>query len=44
MLLKKLDHATGVDISDLAAEKDFTALKAELEKLDINKFANAPFN
>ena len=34
---KELDHATGVDISDLAAKKIFIALKAEVEKLDINK-------
>ena len=34
---KKLDHATGVDRSDLAAKKDFIALKAEADKIDINK-------
>ena len=34
---KELGHATGVDISDLAVKKDFTALKAEVHKLDINK-------
>ena len=39
---KELDHATGVDTSDLAAEKDFTALKAEVDKLDTNKLVNAP--
>ena len=33
---KELDHATRVDISDLAAKKNFIALKAEVEKLDIN--------
>ena len=37
---EKLDHATGVDTSDLAAKKDFIALKAELDKLDINKLVN----
>ena len=37
---KELDHAAGVDTSDLAAKKDFIALKAELDKLDINKLAN----
>ena len=42
MLLKKLDHATGVETSDLAAENDFVALKAEVEKLDINKLTNVP--
>ena len=41
MLLKKeLDHASGVDTSDLAAKKDFIALKAEVDKLDINKHVN----
>ena len=34
---KELDHATGVDIFDLTAEKDFIALKTEVDKLDINK-------
>ena len=42
MLLKKLDHATGVETSDLAAENDFVALKAEVDKLDINKLTNVP--
>ena len=28
--------------SDLAAKKDFIALKAEVEKLDINKLTNVP--
>ena len=42
MLLKKeLGYATGVDTSDLAAEKDFIALKAEVDKLDMNKLTNA---
>ena len=39
---KELDQATGVDTSDLAARKDFIALKAEVDKLDINKFVNVP--
>ena len=39
---KELDHATGVDTSDLAAKKDFIALKVEVDKLDINKLTNAP--
>ena len=40
---KKLEHATyTVDTSDLAATKDFNALKAEVDKLDINNFANVP--
>ena len=42
MQLKKLDHATEVDTSDLAAKKDFIALKAEVDKLDINKLVNDP--
>ena len=39
---KELDHTTGVDTSDLAAKKDFIALKDEVEKLDINKLVNVP--
>ena len=43
MLLKKeLEHATGIYTSDLAAKKDFMALKAEVDKLDINKPTNVP--
>ena len=38
----KKKHATGIDTSDLAAEKDFIALKAEVDKLDINKVINVP--
>ena len=37
MLLKKLDHATGVETFDLAATKDFIGLKAEVDKRYINK-------
>ena len=37
---KESDHATGVDTSDLAATKDFIALKAEVDKLVINKLVN----
>ena len=40
----KLDHATGVDASDLAAKKDFIALKAEVDKLNINKLDNVPIS
>ena len=36
------NHATGVDASDLAAKKDLIALKAEVNKLDINKLTNVP--
>ena len=39
---KKLEYATGIDTSDLAAKKDFIALKAEVGKLDINKLTNVP--
>ena len=39
---KELDHDTGVDISDLAAKKDFTALKTEVAKLNINILVNVP--
>ena len=39
---KKVQHATGVDISDLATKKDFIAQKAEVEKLDIAKLVNDP--
>ena len=39
---KELDHATGVDTSDLAPKKYFIVLKAEVEKLDIKKLVNVP--
>ena len=39
---KELDHATGVDTSDLAAKNYFIALKAKVDKLDINKPVNVP--
>ena len=39
---KELDHATGVGASDLATKKHYTALKAEVEKLDINTLVNVP--
>ena len=42
MLLKKLDHATCLDTSNLAAREDFIALKAKVDKLDINKLVNVP--
>ena len=38
---KELKHATGVETFDLAV-KDFVALKAEVDKLDINKLVNVP--
>ena len=37
---KKLEEDTGVDTFDLAAKKDFTALKAEADKLNINRLVN----
>ena len=39
---KELNDATGVETSDLAAKKDFIVLKAEIDKLGINKFVNVP--
>ena len=39
---KELDHATGVDTSELAVKQYFIALKAEVEKLGIKKLINAP--
>ena len=42
MQLKKIEHATGIDTSYLAAKKDFIALKAMVGKLDINKLTNVP--
>ena len=39
---KELYDATGADRSDLTAENDFIALKAEVDKLDINKLVNLP--
>ena len=33
---KELDHSTGVDTSDLTAKKHFIALKAEVNKQDID--------
>ena len=38
---KGLKHATGVDTSSWAGKSDCIALKAEVDKLDINKFVNA---
>ena len=43
MLIKKLDHATGVNIYDLAAKKDFIDLKTyEVVKLGVNELVNVP--
>ena len=37
---KKLNNATGVDTPDLTDKNDFIALKAEINKLDINKLTH----
>ena len=37
---KELDHATGVNKSDLAAAQDLIDLKAEVEKIDINELVS----
>ena len=41
---KELEHAPGIDASDLAAKKDFIALKAEVDKRDINKLNKVQTN
>ena len=41
---KELEDAIGIDISNLPAKRDFIALKAELDKLDINKLVSVPNN
>ena len=38
----ELEHAIGVDTSDLAAKKDFIALKADVDKVDINELVKVP--
>ena len=42
MLLKRIRSCYNVDTPDLAAKKDFIALKVEVGKLDINKSVNFP--
>ena len=39
---EKLDYATGVGTSDVTGEGDFIPVKAEVDKLDINKLNNVP--
>ena len=39
---KELNNATGADTFNVAAKRDFTALKAEVDTLDINKLDNVP--
>ena len=40
MLLKKIEHAAGIETPDLASKKDFIDLKAEIDKVDVNKLTN----
>ena len=37
----ELEHATGVDTSNIDAKSDFIVLKVEINKLDTNKLINA---
>ena len=37
---KEIQHATGVDIPNLAAKKGFVSSKTKLDKEDINKLVN----
>ena len=37
---KQLKHDTGVDISNLAAEKDFIASKVEVDQLEFSRAIN----
>ena len=39
---KELEYATGIDASNLVVKKDFIALKAKVDKLDINELAKVP--
>ena len=39
---KELEHVTGIDKSNVAANKYFIELKAEVDKLEINKLTNVP--
>ena len=39
-----LKNATGTDTSKLAAKSDLVSLKAEVDKLDIDKLKNVPTN
>ena len=39
-----LKNATGTDISKLAAKSDLASLKAEIDKLDVDKLQNIPTN
>ena len=37
---KEFEHSIGIETSDSADKKDFISLKAEVDKLDINKLVN----
>ena len=39
---KELEHATGIDTSDLTTKKYFIVLKAEVDKLDIDNLTTVP--
>ena len=39
---KELNDAISVDATNLDAKRDFVTLKAEVDKLDINKLVNVP--
>ena len=39
---KELKDATGFHTCNVAAKRDFIALKADVDKLNINKLVNAP--
>ena len=39
---KKLEHTAGADAPNLTAKKDFVTLKAQVEKLGINKLLIVP--
>ena len=39
---KDLDHAAGLDTSDLEAKNNLIALKTKVEKLDIKKLVDVP--
>ena len=44
MLLKNLEHATGINTFDLVDKKDFIALKDEITELGITKLTSVPTN
>ena len=39
---KELNNPTSIDTANLSAKSDFIALKAEIDKLEINKLVNVP--